>query len=139
MSDPFMPVNAALFLFLAAAVVAVFSFLSVVVWVSTPAQERQARDRIALLKTAAESPGENAALVIEMLREEDRLREERRLRDERKGYVVGGMVVTAVGVGLSVMLSTLGNPKLWSIGIIPFLIGCVLLGAGMLSSKRTRG
>jgi hypothetical protein len=130
-----MPVNAALFLFIAASVISVFAFLSIVVWVSTPAQERQARDRIALLRSAAESQGENAARVIEMLREEDRLREERRLRDERKGYLMGGMIVTVVGIGLSVMLWILGNPKLSSVGLIPFLVGCVLLGFGVFSNK----
>jgi hypothetical protein len=46
-SDPLrkdreMPANAAMFLFLAAAVVAVFAFSSIVAWISTPARERQA-------------------------------------------------------------------------------------------------
>ena len=66
-----MPTNAALFLFLAAAVIAVFAFSSIVVWVSTPARERQARDRLALLKTLAEHPGEHARQVLDLLREED--------------------------------------------------------------------
>ena len=78
-----MPVNAALFLFLAAAVVAVFAFCSIVVWVSTPARERQARDRLALLKTLAEHPGENARQILEWLRTEDEKRTERKEREEK--------------------------------------------------------
>ena len=69
-----MTFNAAMFLFLAAAVVAVFAFCSIVVWVTTPSRERQARDRIALLKAVAENPGENARLVLELLRAEDERR-----------------------------------------------------------------
>jgi len=127
-----MQVNAAMFLFLAAAVVAVFAFCSIVVWVSTPARERQARDRLALLKTLAEHPGENAAQILELLRAEDEKRAERRERDEKSGYIVGGLIVMAVGVGLGVMLAILDNRGgAWSVALIPFLIGCVLLGVGL--------
>ncbi|HEY3625020.1 MAG TPA: hypothetical protein VGL00_02015 [Terracidiphilus sp.] len=126
-----------MFLFLAAAVVAVFAFCSIVVWVSTPARERQARDRLALLKTIAEHPGENARQVLELLRQEDEKRVERREREERRGWIVGGLIVMAVGAGLGVMLAVLGDGGgVWSVGLIPFLIGCVLLGAGMLAHRR---
>ena len=70
-----MSVNQSLFLFLAAAVTGMFGFLSVVVYVSTPSKERQARDRMALLKTLAEQPGENAVrFCIPNLRAGYRLR-----------------------------------------------------------------
>lgn len=39
--------SAQLFTFLAATVVAVFSFLSIAIWITTPAKERQVRDRLA--------------------------------------------------------------------------------------------
>ena len=60
-----MPIIAPVLLvvFLAAAVVAVFAFLSVVVWVTTPSHERQVRDRLALLKSLVEHPSENATQV----------------------------------------------------------------------------
>jgi hypothetical protein len=127
--------NAALFLFLAAAVVAVFAFCSIVVWVSTPARERQARDRLALLKTLAERPGENAAQILELLRREDEKRAERRERDEKSGYIIGGLIVMAVGGGLGAMLAILDNRGEWSVALIPFLIGCVLLGAGLFKYR----
>jgi len=125
-----MPTNAALFLFLAAAVVAVFAFSSIVAWVSTPAKERQNRDRLALLKTLAEHPEENAKQVLDYLREEEETRARKKEFEERRGWVVGGLIVAAVGVGLGVMLAVLGGPGVWTVALIPFLIGCVLLGVG---------
>ena len=132
-----MPTNAALFLFLAAAVIAVFAFSSIVAWVSTPARERQARDRLALLKTLAEHPGEHAGQVLDFLREEDEIRVKKKEREDQRGWIVGGLIVIAVGVGLGVMLVILGDRGVWSVALIPFLIGCVLLGTGMLA-YRTR-
>jgi Flp pilus assembly protein TadB len=130
-----MPNNfAAIFLFLAAAVVAVFAFLSIVVWVSRQSQDRQTRDRLALLKTIAENPSENAGRVLEMLREH----EEKRMQRERTGWIAGGLIVMAVGVGLCTMLAMLAGRGEWSVGLIPLLIGCVLFGVGLFSNRRTR-
>ena len=133
-----MQFNAAIFLFLAAAVIAVFAFASIVVWVSTPARERQARDRLALLKTLAENPTEQAREVLDLLRQEDALRRERREREERKGWIVGGLITMSVGIGLGLMLALVGDSWTVALGVslIPFLIGCVLLGVGLLSRRR---
>jgi hypothetical protein len=120
-----------MFLFLAAAVVAVFAFLSIAVWVSGPAQERQARQRFELLKTLAGQPGENAASVLEMLREEDRRRERKRLEDERRGYVLGGLITGAIGIGLGIMLALTRSGGVWALGLMLVLVGCVLVGAGI--------
>ncbi len=131
-----MSVTAALFLFLAAAVVAVFAFCSIVVWVSTPARERQTRDRLALLKTLAEQPGENARQIMQLLREEDEKRIERKEREERGGRILGGSILIAVGAGLGVMLAVLGDGGgVWSVGLIPFLIGCVLLAVNVFVNR----
>ena len=132
-----MPVNAAMFLFLAAAVVAVFAFLSIAVWVATPSHERQVRERMELLKTVAAQTGENAARVLEMLREEDRRREERRREEERRGYVLWGLITAAVGAGLSILLALTRGGGVWSVGLILVLVGCVLVGTGVsLRSRR---
>ena len=127
-----MSTNAALFLFVAAAVVAVFAFLSVAVWVGSQAQERKARDRYALLKTLAEQQGEGAQRVLELLREQEARQARRKEQEERKGYLVGGLVTSAVGLALAVMLDTVGTrPGIWTIGLIPLLIGAVLTGFGV--------
>ena len=127
--------GAAMFLFLAAAVVAVFAFCSIVVWVTVPARERQARDRLALLKALAENPGENAQKVLDWLREEDARRVEKKERDERRSWFSGGLITMAAGVGLGAMLITLGHGDAWSVALIPFLIGCVLLGLGLFGNR----
>jgi Flp pilus assembly protein TadB len=134
-----MSLSSALFLFLAAAVVAVFAFCSIVVWITTPSRERQVRDRLALLKTLAEQPGENAVQILAMLRAEDQQRIERRDREQRSGYILGGLILLAVGAGLGIMLAVLDNGGgSWSVALIPFLIGAVLLGAGLFQNPAAR-
>jgi hypothetical protein len=128
-----------MFLFLAAAVVSVFTFLSIAVWVSTPAHERRVRERMELLKTVAEQPGDNAARVLDLLREEDQRREERRREEERRGYVLGGMITAAVGAGLSMLLALTRGGGEWSLGLILLLVGAVLVGTGVsIGRKRQR-
>lgn len=123
-----------LFLFLAACAVALFSFLSVAAWAGTQAAERKDRDRYALLKTLAENPADNAQRVLEMLREQEERDRSRKEREERKGYIVGGGVLLACGTGLSIMVTTLGERAgVWTVGLIPGLIGLVLLTAGLLT------
>ena len=130
-----MSTNAALFLFLAAAIVAVFGFASIVAWINTPARERQNRDRLALLKTLAEHPDDHARQVLDYLREEEEARASRKQREEQRGWIAGGLIVIAVGVGLGVMLVALAERGIWTVALIPFLIGCVLLAVGALFPK----
>jgi Flp pilus assembly protein TadB len=131
-----MSTNAALFLFLAAAVVAIFAFSSIVAWVSTPSQERQSRDRLALLKTLAEHAGEHAKQVLDYLREEEEARARKKEREEKRGWIVGGLIVIAVGIGLGATLAAVAGRGVWTVALIPFLIGCVLLGVGALGYRK---
>jgi hypothetical protein len=132
-----MTANAALFLFLAAIVVSVFAFLSLVAWVTAPSKERQARDRFALLKTLAELPGENAARVLDILQKEDQARTARRAHDERRSWVDGGIVLVAIGLGLAVMLMAHGDSGNWSVGLIPGLLGIAMILIGILRKQTT--
>jgi hypothetical protein len=127
-----------MFLFLGAAVVAVFAFCSIVVWVSVPLRERQARERLALLRALAENPGENALRVLEFLREEDARRAANRAGQDRKGWIVGGLIMMAVGAGLGGMLLEIGDRGDWAVGLIPFMIGCVLVTVGALLKPAVR-
>ena len=134
-----MPANAPLFLFLAAAVGGTFAFVSIVVWVTGRTQERRDRDRFALLKTLVEHPGESADRVLAMLKDQEERRAERKDREERRGFVVGGLVTLACGVGLAVMLEALpAKSGAWTVGLIPGLIGIALLGVGVLMKPRRR-
>jgi hypothetical protein len=126
-----MLLNAAMFLFLAAIVISVFAFLSINTWVSAPSKERLARDRFALLKTLAEQPGENAARVLQILQNEDEERIQRRQREERRGWIDGGLILIALGLGLGGMLALFANRTEWPVGLIPFFLGCALLAIGL--------
>lgn len=129
--------SAALFLFLAAAVISVFAFVSIAVWVGTQSQDRKTRDRLALLKTLAEHPSESAMRVLEMMREEEARAAERKDREERRGFLAGGLVCIATGVGLSLMMVTL-SPKegVWTIGLMVSLIGVALVPFGLSGGLR---
>ncbi|HWB87081.1 MAG TPA: hypothetical protein VG675_23260 [Bryobacteraceae bacterium] len=135
-----MSISVAFILFLAATVIAVFAFLSIVVWVTAPARERQARDRLALLKAIAESPSAQASQVLDLIRKEDAARAERREREDRRGWIVGGLITMAVGIGSGLMASVAGNHDsvrlALAAALIPFLIGCVLLGVGLSPRRR---
>jgi hypothetical protein len=130
------PVNAALFIFLAATVVSVFVFLSIVAWVTAPSKERQARDRFALLKTLAELQGENAARVLDILQKEDQARIAKRGRDKRRDWVDGGIILIAIGLGLAGMLMGSGNSGDWSVGLIPFLLGTAMILIGIFRNEK---
>jgi hypothetical protein len=124
-----------LFLFLAAATVAVFAFLSVAAWAAIQAQDRKSRDRFALLKSLAESPNENAMRVLETMREDEARERTRKDLEARRGFMVGGLVCIAAGVGTAIMVSSLTpEPVSWTVGLVPLLIG-VVLTAIALSTK----
>jgi hypothetical protein len=127
-----MSTNAALFLFLAAGAVAMFAFVSIATWVGTQSIERKARDRFALLKTLAETPGENAAQVLQMLRDQEERQAAFKAAQERRGFLIGGLACIASGAGLAVMLTALGGKSgAWTVGLIPLLIGLALVPFGL--------
>jgi hypothetical protein len=117
-----MPMSASIFL--VAAVISVFTFVSINSFVDQRRRERDSFYRNELLKKLAESPADQAQRVLDLMREKD-LAAERR---QREGMKLGGLVVTAVGVGLMSMLKLMvPNEQAWAVGLIPLLIGLVLL------------
>ena len=74
--------GAAMFGFLAVAAIAVFSFISVAHWISTRQQERETKERFALMKLLLEHPGEEGIRVMNAWREQEawRTSRSRRLR-----------------------------------------------------------
>jgi Flp pilus assembly protein TadB len=123
--------NVALFYFVATATVAVFAFLSLAHWVSSRTKERIARERYALLRKVAEQPSETARLVLDKLREDDARQEERARKREaktRRDERLGGVMMLAIGVGLSIFLYAVApEAGVWTIGIMIMLIGLVML------------
>jgi len=123
------------FLFLAAASVALFAFLSIAAFAGTQAQERKERDRFALLKSLAEQPTESAQKVIDLLREQEEQARLKKEREEHRGFLLGGLVLMAVGTGLSIMLLALTRGGTWTVGLIPLLIGVVVLSVAVFGKR----
>jgi hypothetical protein len=114
--------NLPLFIFLAAAAVAGFAFLSLVVWVHGQTSERKTRDRLALLRALAENPGENARAILAHLQAEDEARRARKEEEDRRGHLMAAAIMAAVGLGLFVMSPTTPGPS-----VMMLLIGGALL------------
>jgi len=121
------------FLFLAAASVALFAFLSIAAFAGTRAQERKERDRFALLKSLAEQPTESAQKVIDLLREQEEQARVKKEREEQRGFLIGGLILVAAGVGVLIMFLALAKDGLWTVGLIPVLVGVVLTSIGVFS------
>jgi hypothetical protein len=118
----------ALFGFLSVSAVALFSFISVAAWSDARRREREAFYKNETMKKLAESPdGSTAAMAL--LKEEARIDARRR----REGQRLGGLLTLAVGIGVWVFLQTIepGKP-LYMAGLIPMLVGVVLIAYGYL-------
>ena len=120
-------------IFLVATMVSVFSFVSINAFVDQRRRERDAFYRNELFKKLAESPADQAQRVLDIMREKD-LATERR---QREGMKLGGLVVTAVGLGLMAMLKLMApHDMAWPVGLIPLLIGVVLLVSTVSKAPR---
>jgi ferric-dicitrate binding protein FerR (iron transport regulator) len=118
----------ALFMFLAVASVAMFSFIAVATWSGERRKEREAYYRSETIKRVAELQGTGSQTAIEVLREEERIANRRR----NEGQKLGGLVTLAVGIGLIVflrpMMAAVHDPApAYLVGFIPALIGLALL------------
>lgn len=121
--------DVAKYVFIAAAAVALFTFLTVSHWITTRSHERRERERTALLRRVAEQPPATAELMRELLREEEaRLQAQtrRRIRQARHDGLQGGVTVLAIGVGVSIFLYAVAPAeRVWTVGILIVLIGIV--------------
>ena len=104
--------------------IALFSWLAVNGWAEARRKEREAYYRNETLKKIAESSGEAAKSTLELMREQEKNFVKRRL----EGLKIGGLVTTAVGIGVMVLLRGLvHDDPVYLAGLIPFLIGVALL------------
>ncbi|MCU0231814.1 MAG: DUF6249 domain-containing protein [Acidobacteria bacterium] len=114
--------------------VALFTFLSIAVWSEERRKEREACYRSELMKKMLEQPGPGADRILDLMRDE----ESRALAQKREGRRLGGLVTMAVGVGIALLFWALSPGEgLWTIGLIPFLIGAVVFLFSMFSQART--
>jgi hypothetical protein len=106
--------------------IALFSFLGVTVWSVARRREREAYYKSETLKKIAETQGSGAGTALEFLREEEKISARRR----REGQKLGGLISCAVGIGMIAFLGEFhgaDGPQAQLAGLIPFLVGVVLL------------
>jgi len=121
------------FLFLSVGSIALFSFLGVASWSDARRRERQAYYKSETLKKIAETQGSGANSAIEFLREEEKGAAQRR----REGVKLGGLVTSAVGIGLMIFLRAIVNDEpVYLAGLIPLLIGVVLAAYSYLLAPK---
>jgi hypothetical protein len=114
------------FLSLSLFVVALFSFLSVMVWSRERRREREAYYRSEALRKVAETQGAGSSAVLEVVREEERIAVRRR----RETQKVSGLVTIATGIGMMIFLKVVDRndpDPAYIVGVIPLLVGVVLL------------
>ncbi len=124
-----------LFLFLSVACVALFSFVAVAVWSGERRREREAYYRSETLKKIAEASGPGKNSAVEYLLEE----EKRAARRRSEGQKLGGLITVAVGIGLMVFVGAVDRSDtepVYLVGLIPLLIGLVLLGYAYFLAPR---
>lgn len=118
-------------LFLAVGALALFTFLSIVVYSATRAQERSEFQRNETLRKVAEQAGQGGDKVLEVIREEERVAHRKR----HEGLKLGGLIVTMVGIGMGIFLYTFER-EVAAVAAIPLLVGVALLGYVILLAPK---
>ena len=121
------------FVFLAVASIALYSYLSINSYVNGRRKEREAYYRTETVRRLTESAGAGAEGAIALLREEDRLQMRRRL----EGTKLGGLITTAVGIGLMIFLGITNDDSHLigvAIGVVPLMVGIALLVAATIGA-----
>ncbi len=107
---------------------ALFTFLSIAVWAGSRRREREAFYRTEERKKMIEQGGAGSNALMELVQEEERVAQRRR----REGLKLGGLVTTAVGIGLIALLAVVDAHEEHAegvavVGVIPLLIGAAML------------
>ena len=111
-------------LFIIAGAIALFSFLSVVVWSTSRRREREAYYKSETIKKIAEASGSGPNAALEFLREQGKDVE----RHRRGALRLGGLVTGAVGLGTMIFLRALiHEAPIFLAGLIPMFVGVALL------------
>jgi len=106
-----------------AAIVSVFTFITIASWVDSRRKEREAFYKSETVRRIAESSGEGVQAAIELLRDDDRLRQHRK----REGMKISGLINIGVGLGMVFGLPRLIGPKVAFCGLVPVFVGVAFL------------
>jgi len=113
--------------------VAVFTFVTVASWAENRRKEREAYYREETYRKILEHGGDSGDRILGLMREEEAGRSRRRIEGQR----LGGLITTAVGVGIMTFLYVLVDEEpIYVVGIIPLLIGIVLVIYGFFMAPR---
>ncbi len=102
------------------AIVATFTFVTVVHWIDSQRKERDAFYKAETIRRVTEASGEGAKAALELMRTDDRLK---RLK-QREGMKIGGLINLCAGLGVMIFLhELLKGTAIYLCGMIPALIG----------------
>lgn len=97
-----MPANFAIYFVLGIGALSFFAFLAVSKWVCTRQKERESFYESETLKKIAETQAGGANPALEFLREKERISRAKK----RESVKLGGLVTSALGVGILIFLAT---------------------------------
>ena len=113
--------------------IALFSFLAVTTWSDARRKEREAYYTTDALKKISESSAEGAKSAVEYLKEQNKNAAQRRV----EGLKLGGLITSAVGVGVMVLIRGLNHEEpAYLVGLIPLLVGLALLVYGFVLAPK---
>lgn len=113
-----------LWAFLSVSAVALFGvFLPFTTYIESRRKEREAFYKADSLRRVSEASGDAAKASIEYLREQSRLMRIQTI----EGLKIGGLILTAVGIGVVALLWQLAGHDVAVCGVIPALIGLAML------------
>ena len=124
--------NFDVFAFLSVAAIALFSFLAVTTWSAARRREREAYYKSETVRRVMEMPGATPATVQEFLHGQQAIADRRR----REGLKLGGLITTAVGIGIIVFLIGKPGPQIYTVGAIPVIVGGALLAYAYILAPR---
>jgi hypothetical protein len=113
-----------LWAFLSVGAVALFAvFLPFTTYLESRRKEREAFYKADTLRRVSEASGDAGKMSIEFLREQNRLVRIQTI----EGLKIGGLIMTAVGIGVVALLWALAGHDVAVCGVIPALIGLAML------------
>jgi hypothetical protein len=117
-----------LFAFLSVGAASLFGFLAVAAYSEARRQERESYYKSDMLKKLAEMQTSGAAAALEYLREQQQARLAGQAEKKREGYLLGGLMTSAVGIGLMIFLRAIVHAEpVYLVGLIPTFIGVAML------------
>lgn len=105
------------------AIVSVFTFVTIMVWLGNRQKEREAFYKAETLRRITESSGEGAKAAIDLMKEDDRLKQVK----HREGIKISGLINIGVGLGMVIGLQKLVGAKVAFAGIVPAFVGVAML------------